>query len=105
MSGVQGGLGEHKRDILKIREEVNSLTVKAAAHEMDINRAADEARKFEKRRNHDEQAFRAQMDAVHDILDTKVNEKPFEDMRHILSSLTRGTVKFAQIVGVFPGPR
>jgi len=105
MSGVQGGLGEHKRDILKIREEVNSLTVKAAAHEMDISRAADEARKFEKRRTHDEQAFRAQMDAVHDILDTKVNEKPFEDMRYILSSLTRGTVKFAQIVGVFPGPR
>ena len=30
-----------------------------------------EARKFEKRRTHDEQAFRAQMDAVHDILDTK----------------------------------
>merc|ERR1712151_541094 len=28
MSGVQGGLGEHKRDILKLREEVNGLTVK-----------------------------------------------------------------------------
>merc|ERR1719183_1097445 len=27
MSGVQGGLGEHKRDILKLREEVNGLTV------------------------------------------------------------------------------
>merc|ERR1712054_423196 len=25
MSGVQGGLGEHKRDILKLREEVNGL--------------------------------------------------------------------------------
>eukprot|EP00971_Amphidinium_carterae_P008424 166254-Amphidinium_carterae.1 len=33
MSGVQGGLGEHKRDILKLREEVNGLTVKSASHE------------------------------------------------------------------------
>jgi len=32
MSGVQGGLGEHKRDILKLREEVNGLTVKSASH-------------------------------------------------------------------------
>merc|ERR1719272_2273955 len=33
MSGVQGGLGEHKRDILKLRKEVNGLTVKNASHE------------------------------------------------------------------------
>merc|ERR1739847_130904 len=47
----------------------------------------------------------AQMDAVHDVLDTKVNEKPFEDLKHCVASLTKGTVKFAQVVGVFPGPR
>ena len=28
-----------------------------------------------------------------------------EDMRHCLASLTKGVVKFAQVVGVFPGPR
>merc|ERR1712167_290157 len=71
MSGVQGGLGEHKRDILKLREEVNGLTVKSASHEVDI----------------------------------KVNEKPFEDLKHCVASLTKGVVKFAQVVGVFPGPR
>merc|ERR1711936_459875 len=38
MSGVQGGLGEHKRDILKLREEVNGLTVKSASHEVDIQK-------------------------------------------------------------------
>jgi chromosome segregation ATPase len=32
MSGVQGGLGEHKRDILKLREEVNGLTVKSTSN-------------------------------------------------------------------------
>eukprot|EP00434_Breviolum_minutum_P008014 symbB.v1.2.007069.t1/scaffold414.1/size398445/33 len=47
----------------------------------------------------------AQMDAVHDVLDTKVNEKPFEDLKHCTASLTRGVVKFAQVVGVFPGPK
>merc|ERR1712151_777392 len=46
-------------------------------------------------------------------LDTKVdnvawkeaNEKPFEDLKHCVASLTKGVVKFAQVVGVFPGPR
>merc|ERR1712072_1517908 len=84
MSGVQGGLGEHKRDILKLREETNGLTVKSASHEVDIQKTRD---------------------AVHDVLDTKVNEKPFEDLKHCTASLTKGVVKFAQVVGVFPGPR
>merc|ERR1712093_641403 len=105
MSGVQGGLGEHKRDILKLREEVNGLTVKSASHEVDIQKNSDAMRKMEKQRNMDEQNWKAQMDAVHDVLDTKVNEKPFEDLKHCVASLTKGVVKFAQVVGVFPGPR
>merc|ERR1712070_331958 len=105
MSGVQGGLGEHKRDILKLREETNGLTVKSASHEVDIQKTSDAVRKMEKQRNMDEQNWKAQMDAVHDVLDTKVNEKPFEDLKHCVASLTKGTVKFAQVVGVFPGPR
>merc|ERR1712093_305532 len=71
MSGVQGGLGEHKRDILKLREEVNGLTVKSASHEVDIQKSSDAMRKMEKQRNMDEQNWKAQMDAVHDVLDTK----------------------------------
>ncbi|CAE7517593.1 rihB, partial [Symbiodinium pilosum] len=105
MSGVQGGLGEHKRDILKLREEVNGLTVKSASHEVDIQKNSDSVRKMEKQRNMDEQNWKAQMDAVHDVLDTKVNEKPFEDLKHCTAALTRGVVKFAQVVGVFPGPK
>merc|ERR1739844_573217 len=105
MSGVQGGLGEHKRDILKLREEVNGLTVKSASHEVDIQKNSDATRKLEKQRNMDEQNWKAQMDAVHDVLDTKVNEKPFEDLKHCVASLTKGVVKFAQVVGVFPGPK
>merc|ERR1712118_410352 len=105
MSGVQEGLGEHKRDILKLREEVNGLTVKSASHEVDIQKSSDAMRKMEKQRNMDEQNWKAQMDAVHDLLDTKVNEKPFEDLKHCTASLTKGVVKFAQVVGVFPGPR
>eukprot|EP00913_Durusdinium_trenchii_P010441 g9788.t1 len=49
-----------------------------------------------------------------------LNEKPFEegrepdkpfakrfqeDLKHCTASLTRGVVKFAQVVGVFPGPK
>merc|ERR1712166_1057317 len=32
ISGLQGSCGEHKRDINKQRDELNSLTVKSAAH-------------------------------------------------------------------------
>lgn len=28
-----------------------------------------------------------------------------EDLKHCVASLTKGVVKFAQVVGVFPGPR
>merc|ERR1712022_29648 len=98
MSGVQGGLGEHKRDILKLREEANGLTVKSASHEVDIQKNSDATRKLEKQRNMDEQNWKAQMDAVHDVLDTKVNEKPFEDLKHCVASLTKGVVKFAQVL-------
>jgi chromosome segregation ATPase len=105
MSGVQGGLGEHKRDILKLREEANSTCVKLAAHEVDIQKTSDQIRKLEKQRNIDEANLKAQMDAVHDVLDQKVNEKAFEDLKHCTSALTKGVVKFAQVVGVFPGPR
>merc|ERR1711977_542191 len=69
MSGVQGGLGEHERDILKLREETNGLTVKSASHEVDIQKTSDAVRKMEKQRNMDEQNWKAQMDAVHDGLD------------------------------------
>merc|ERR1711963_939926 len=89
----------------KLREEVNGLTVKSASHEVDIQKNSDAMRKMEKQRNMDEQNWKAQMDAVHDVLDTKVNEKPFEDLKHCVASLTKGVVKFAQVVGVFPGPR
>ena len=36
MIDVQGCLAEPDRDILKIREEVNGLTVKSASHEVGI---------------------------------------------------------------------
>merc|ERR1719512_611576 len=51
MSGVQGGFGQHKRAILKLREEVNALTVKSAWHEVDIKKNTDAARKLEKQRS------------------------------------------------------
>merc|ERR1712137_882431 len=105
MSGVQGGLGEHKRDIMKLREEVDGLTWKSAGHEVDIQKNSDATRKLEKQRNQDEQNNKAQMDAMHDVIDQKVSEKPFEDLKHCVASLTKGVVKFAQVVGVFPGPR
>ncbi len=50
-----GGLGGYKRDIFKLREEVNGLTVKSASHEVDIQKNGDAVRKMEKQRNMDEQ--------------------------------------------------
>merc|ERR1712159_104990 len=105
MEDVSNTLQQMQEKEENLTEEVNGLTVKSASHEVDIQKNSDAVRKMEKQRNMDEQNWKAQMDAVHDVLDTKVNEKPFEDLKHCVASLTKGTVKFAQVVGVFPGPR
>eukprot|EP00913_Durusdinium_trenchii_P033932 g31762.t2 len=48
LAALQGATGECKRDIGKLRDEVNSLTVKSAAHDVDIARNSDELRKLER---------------------------------------------------------
>jgi len=95
VSGVPGVVDEHKRDIQKLRKEVNGLMVKNASYEVDIQENSDTMRKMEKQRNNDEQNYKVQMDAVYDVLDTKVNEKPFKDLKYCVVSLTKGVVKFA----------
>ena len=50
----------------------NSLTVKSASHDVELQKSSDQLRKIDKQRNQDEQNWKAQIDAVHDVLDTKV---------------------------------
>ena len=83
---VVGGLGLH-RVALGVQLGVGGVELRRADT---IEQTADMLRKMEKQRNQDEQNWKAQMDAVHDVLDTKVNEKPFEDLKHCAASLTKG---------------
>jgi len=105
ISGLQGASGEAKRDIGKLRDEVNSLTVKSAAHDVDIGKSSDDIRKLERQRAEDNQRAKQDMDAVYEELDQKVYEKNFQQLEDNVTKLTRGTVKLAQVVGVFPGAR
>merc|ERR1712205_137753 len=105
ISGLQGSCGEHKRDINKMRDEVNSLTVKSAAHDVDIGKNSDDLRKIERQRAEDNQRHKQDMDAVYEELDQKVYEKNFQSLEDNVTKLTRGTVKVCQIIGVFPGAR
>merc|ERR1719506_255703 len=105
ISGLQGSCGEHKRDINKLRDEVNSLTVKSAAHDVDIGKNSDDLRKIERQRAEDNQRHKQDMDAVYEELDQKVYEKNFQALEDNTSKLTRGTVKLCQVLGVFPGAR
>jgi chromosome segregation ATPase len=105
ISGLQGASGEAKRDINKLRDEVNSLTVKAAAHDVDIGKNGDDIRKLERQRAEDVQRHKQDMDAVYEELDQKVYEKNFQGLEDNVTKLTRGTVKLCQVVGVFPGAR
>jgi len=105
ISGLQGSCGEHKRDINKLRDEVNSLTVKSAAHDVDIGKSSDDLRKLERNRAEDNQRHKQDMDAVYEELDQKVYEKNFQSLEDNLTKLTRGTVKLCQVIGVFPGAR
>eukprot|EP00747_Dinoflagellata_sp_TGD_P026173 gnl/TRDRNA2_/TRDRNA2_131756_c0_seq1.p1 gnl/TRDRNA2_/TRDRNA2_131756_c0~~gnl/TRDRNA2_/TRDRNA2_131756_c0_seq1.p1 ORF type:complete len:791 (-),score=225.17 gnl/TRDRNA2_/TRDRNA2_131756_c0_seq1:125-2497(-) len=105
ISGLQGASGEQKRDISKLRDEVNNITVKSAAHDVDIGKSADDVRKLERQRAEDNQRHKQDMDAVYEELDQKVYEKNFQGLTENVTKLTRGTVKLCQVVGVFPGAR
>jgi len=105
ISGLQGASGEAKRDINKLRDETNSLTVKSAAHDVDIGKNSDDLRKLERQRAEDNQRQKQDMDAVYEELDQKVYEKNFQALEDNVTKLTRGTVKLCQVVGVFPGAR
>merc|ERR1719191_1529425 len=105
ISGLQGASGEQKRDTNKLRDEVNNLTVKSAAHDVDISKNSDDIKKIERQRAEDNQRHKQDMDAVYEELDQKVYEKSFQGLEDNVTKLTRGTVKLCQVVGVFPGAR
>jgi len=105
ISGLQGASGENKRDINKLRDETNSLTVKSAAHDVDIGKNSDDLRKLERQRAEDSQRSKQDVDAIYEELDQKVYEKNFHALEDNVTKLTRGTVKLCQVVGVFPGAR
>merc|ERR1719230_1696714 len=105
ISGLQGASGEQRRDINKLRDEVNSLTVKSAAHDVDIGKTVDDCQKLVRLRAEDNQRMKQDMDAVYEELDQKVYEKSFQGLEANVTKLTRGTVKLCQVVGVFPGAR
>eukprot|EP00439_Symbiodinium_sp_Y106_P010572 s2376_g1.t1 len=69
MAALQGASGESKRDINKIRDEVNSLTVKSAAHDVDIAKNSDDLRKLERQKAEDGQRQKQEFDAIYDELD------------------------------------
>ncbi|CAE7944766.1 Scn11a [Symbiodinium necroappetens] len=105
IAGLQGASGESKRDIGKLRDEVNNLTVKSAAHDVDIGKNSDDLRKLERQRIEDNQRHKQDVDGIYEELDQKVYEKNFQSLEENVTKLTRGTVKLCQVVGVFPGAR
>ncbi|CAK9083469.1 unnamed protein product [Durusdinium trenchii] len=105
IAGLQGASGESKRDIGKLRDEVNSLTVKSAAHDVDIGKNSDDLRKNERQRLEDNQRHKQDVDGIYEELDQKVYEKNFQSLEDNVTKLTRGAVKLCQVVGVFPGAR
>jgi hypothetical protein len=105
ISALQGSAGDAKREIGKLRDEANSLTVKSAAHDVDIGKCSDDIRKLERNRLDDSQRHKQDMDAIYEELDQKVYEKNFQGLEDNVTKLTRGAVKLCQVVGVFPGAR
>jgi len=105
ISGLQGITGENKRDITKLREEVNSLTVKAAAHEVEIAKCQTDTSKLERYRAEDVHRHKRDMDSVYEELDKKLYESSFITLEELCAKLTRGVVKLSQVIGVFPGAR
>ncbi|CAL1172868.1 unnamed protein product [Cladocopium goreaui] len=69
LAALQGATGECKRDIGKMRDEVNSLTVKSAAHDVDVAKNSDDIRKLERQRVEDDQRHKQEFDGIYDELD------------------------------------
>jgi len=105
ISGLQGASGEQKRDLVKVRDEVNSLTVKNAVHDVDIGKSSEDIRKLERQRTEDNQRYKQDSEALYEELDQKVYEKNFQSLQNNVTKLTQGTVKLSQVIGVFPGAR
>jgi archaellum component FlaC len=105
ISGLQGACGEHKREIGKMRDEVNTLMVKGSAHDVDIGKLSDDMKRVERTRVEDAQRHKQDMDAVYEELDQKLYEKNHLTLEDHVSKLSRGVVKLSQVVGVFPGAR
>merc|ERR1712093_627713 len=83
----------------------NNLTVKSAAHDVDIGKSSEDIRKLDRHRTEDTQRHKQDMDAVYEELDQKVYEKTFQGLEDNVAKLTRGCVKLCQVPGVFPGAR
>lgn len=81
------------------------MTVKSAAHDVDIGKNSDDLRKLERQRAEDNQRHKQDVDGIYEELDQKVYEKNFQTLEDNVTKLTRGTVKLCQVVGVFPGAR
>eukprot|EP00434_Breviolum_minutum_P032748 symbB.v1.2.028961.t1/scaffold3122.1/size63105/5 len=69
LAALQGATGECKRDLSKVKDEVNSLTVKSAAHDVDVAKNSDDIRKLERQRAEDDQRHKQEFDAIYDELD------------------------------------
>lgn len=81
------------------------MTVKSAAHDVDIGKNSDDLRKLGRQRAEDNQRHKQDVDGIYEELDQKVYEKNFQTLEDNVTKLTRGTVKLCQVVGVFPGAR
>ena len=88
-------LCEHKRDFLKLREEVSEITLPNDSRESDIQKNSDAIGKMEKQAHMDEQKWKAQLDPVYSVFDTRVSEEPFEELKRGTVSLTKGVAKVA----------
>ena len=77
--------------------QVNSLMVKAAAHDVDIGKLTDDSHKMERKRTEDAVRHKQDMDAVYEELDQKVYEKNFLAQEDHLAKLARGVVKLSQV--------
>jgi len=83
MFGLQGGLGEGKRDIRSLREEFGAFTTKSVTSETLVNKRINEV-------------------SSQTECKQKEIEKHVANFKYLLTALTQGVVKFAQVVGVFP---